>query len=123
MFKDNPFTGVGISNYQISCMSITKYSNLMVNYDCASHPHNTYIQWLSEGGFTTFVSFILLLTTILYFLIKGNNQNIFNYISITCMIILFWPIMSTGSLIKNWNGVLTFYIIGLCISLNRVKIN
>ena len=123
MFKDNPFTGVGISNYQISCMNITKYSRLMVHYDCASHPHNTYIQWLSEGGLITFFSFILLLNTILYFLIKGSNQNIFNYISIACIIILFWPIMSTGSLIKNWNGILTFYIIGLCISLNRVKIN
>ena len=123
MFKDNPLTGVGIGNYQTSCMNITKYNSLMVHYDCASHPHNTYIQWLSEGGFITFFSFILLLNTILYFLIKGSNQNIFKYISIACIIILFWPIMSTGSLIKNWNGILTFYIIGLCISLNRVKIN
>ena len=122
MFKDNPLTGVGISNYQIACINITKYSNLMVNYDCASHPHNTYIQWLSEGGFITFVSFILFIATIFYFLIKGNNQNIFNYIGIACIIILFWPIMSTGSLIKNWNGVLNFYIIGLCVSINRVKI-
>ena len=52
----------------------------------------------------------------------GNN-NIYKYVSIACILILFWPIMSTGSLIKNWNGVLTFYIIAICISLNRVKIN
>ncbi len=123
MFRDNPFTGVGISNYQISCIKNNKYNNLMVNYDCASHPHNTYIHWLSEGGLISFSSFILLLTSILYILIKGNNKNIFNYISIACIIILFWPMMSTGSLIKNWNGVLTFYIIGLCICLNRIKIN
>ena len=123
MFLDNPLTGVGISNYQISCMNILKYKELMTNYDCASHPHNTYIQWLSEGGLITFTSFILLLMTILYFLINGRNGLVIKLISIASIIILFWPIMSTGSLIKNWNGVLTFYIIGLCLSLNRIKLN
>ena len=123
MFLDNPITGVGISNYQISCIKITKYKNLMVNFDCASHPHNLYIQWLSEGGIVTFASFIFLLCSIIYFLYHGCNNNIFKYVSIACILILFWPIMSTGSLIKNWNGVLTFYIIAICISLNRIKIN
>tara|TARA_B100000579_G_scaffold283421_1_gene234759 strand:+ start:834 stop:2150 length:1317 start_codon:yes stop_codon:yes gene_type:complete len=123
MFLDNPITGVGISNYQKSCINISKYKDKMVNYDCASHPHNLYIQWLSEGGIITFVSFLLLLFSILYFLINSSNNYIFKYVSIACILILFWPIMSTGSLIKNWNGVLTFYIIALCISINRVKIN
>jgi O-antigen ligase len=123
MFLDNPITGIGLSNYQNSCLNISKYKDMMVNYDCASHPHNLYIQWLSEGGIITFFSFLVLLFSILYFLIYGCNNNIFKYITIACILILFWPIMSTGSLIKNWNGILTFYIIGICISLNRIKIN
>ena len=123
MFLDNPITGVGISNYQTSCINISKYKNLMINYDCASHPHNLYIQWLSEGGIITFTAFLFLLFSILYFIFFGCNNNIFKYVSIACILILFWPIMSTGSLIKNWNGVLTFYIIAICLSLNRIKIN
>ena len=123
MFLDNPFTGVGISNYQTACINVSKYSQIMINYQCASHPHNTYIQWLSEGGIITFVSFLFLLFSIFYFLIKGTNQLVFKLIAVASIIILFWPIMSTGSLIKNWNGVLTFYIISLCISLNRIKLN
>ncbi len=123
MFLDNPITGIGISNYQTSCINISTYKDMMVNYDCASHPHNLYIQWLSEGGIITFTSFLFLLFSILYFLFIGRNNNIVKYISIACILILFWPVMSTGSLIKNWNGVLTFYIIAICISLNRVRIN
>ena len=123
IFLDNPITGVGISNYQTSCININEYKQIMVNYECASHPHNLYIQWLSEGGIVTFSSFLLLLFSILYFLFFGRNNYIFKYVSIACILILFWPIMSTGSLIKNWNGVLTFYIIAICISLNRIKIN
>ena len=30
---------------------------MMVNYDCASHPHNIYIQWLTEGGLIVFFFF------------------------------------------------------------------
>ena len=123
MFIDNPFTGVGISNYQTSCINNIKYNKLMLNYECASHPHNTYIQWLSEGGIITLTAFIFFLSYVFYFLINGSNKLVFKLISIATIIILFWPFMSTGSLIKNWNGVLTFYIIGLCLSLNRIKIN
>ena len=36
---------------------------------------------------------------------------------------MFWPIMSTGSLIKNWYGVITFFIIGLCMCLSKFKNN
>ena len=97
---------------------------MMVNYDCASHPHNLYITMaIRREVLITFVSFLFLLFSILYFIFYGCNNNIFKYVSIACILILFWPIMSTGSLIKNWNGVLTFYIIAICISLNRVKIN
>jgi len=123
MFQDNIFTGVGISNYQRSCINIKKYNDLMINYKCASHPHNTYIQWLAEGGLITFFSFIIYLTVIFYFLIKSKNSKLIKLVSIASMIILFWPLMSTGSLIKNWNGITTFYIISLCFCLNRIKIS
>ena len=123
MFLDNPITGIGLSNYQNSCLNISKYKDMMVNYDCASHPHNLYIQWLSEGGIITFVSFFFLLFSILHLIFYGCNNNVFKFVCIACILVLFWPIMSTGSLIKNWNGVLTFYIIGICVSLSRIKIN
>ena len=123
MFKDNPLTGIGISNYQIACLKIEKYNKLMINYDCASHPHNTYMQWLSEGGIISLFAFITYLGSIVYFIFYSKNSKIIKFISLATLLILFWPIMSTGSLIKNWNGVLTFYIIAICISLNRVKIS
>ncbi len=123
LFKDNPITGIGISNYQTACLNILKYKNLMVNYKCASHPHNIYIQWLSEGGLISFTSFLFFLASVFYMFINGKNKGPIKYISIASAIILFWPIMSSGSLIKNWNGVLTFFIIGLCVSMNKIKIN
>ena len=123
MFKDNPYTGIGISNYQTACLNIEKYNKLMAIYDCASHPHNTYVQWLSEGGLISFFAFILFLSMVLYIIFSHNNSKNLKFISLACILIMFWPIMSTGSLIKNWNGILTFYIIGVCICVNRIKLN
>ena len=122
MFTDNPLTGIGISNYQIACINIEKYKSKMKNYKCASHPHNNYIHFLSEGGIIASLFFLLFLGSIIYIIILGKSPIIIKFVSLASIIILFWPIMSTGSLIKNWNGVLTLYIIGLCISLNRIKI-
>ena len=48
MFKDNFITGIGINNYKLLCETNEYYKIKMVNYECASHPHNIYLQWLTE---------------------------------------------------------------------------
>ena len=123
MFKDNPLTGIGINNFKFLCDSNNIYKNMMVYYKCASHPHNIYIQWLTEGGLIVFVLFILYLIFLMFFILNNNGDKKYKIVSIAIMIILFWPIMSTGSLIKNWFGVSTFFIVGLCICLSKFRNN
>lgn len=120
MFMQNPLTGIGISNYQSACLNIPEFKKEMVNYDCASHPHNIYIQWLSEGGLITLITFLFYLYVIFYTIQK--KQNNLKYISLAILIIIFWPIMSTGSLIKNWNGVFSFYIVSISIVLTNLEV-
>ncbi len=123
MFKDNPLTGIGINNYEYACNNVNGYRKLMKIHNCANHPHNIYLQWLTEGGIIVFISFIIYLGFILYFIRKNDGQRDLKLISFAVLVIIFWPIMSTGSLIKNWNGVSTFYIIGICLCLSRFKKN
>tara|TARA_B100000963_G_scaffold202670_1_gene176443 strand:- start:594 stop:965 length:372 start_codon:yes stop_codon:yes gene_type:complete len=123
MFSDNPITGIGISNFKYLCQNKELYKNMMTNYDCASHPHNIYIQWLVEGGLIVFVSFILYLLFLVKFIVNNTGDKKYKIISIVIIILMFWPIMSTGSLIKNWFGVITFFIIGLCMCLSTFKDN
>ena len=123
MFLDNPITGIGINNFKYLCNYKELYKNMMINYECASHPHNIYIQWLAEGGLIVFISFILYLFFLVKFVINNTGDKKYKIISIVIIIIMFWPIMSTGSLIKNWFGVTTFFIIGLCMCLSKFKNN
>ncbi len=123
MFIDNPITGIGINNFKYLCNYNELYKNMMINYECASHPHNIYIQWLAEGGLIVFISFILFLFFLVKFIINNTADKKYKIISIVIILIMFWPIMSTGSLIKNWFGVTTFFIIGLCMCLSKFKNN
>ncbi len=123
MFKDNPITGIGISNFKILCESEKKYTDLMINYDCASHPHNTYIQWLTEGGIIMFTLFIVYIISLISFIANNNGEKNYKIISLVLLLILFWPIMSTGSLIKNWYGIIVFFIIGISLCLSNFKKN
>ena len=124
MFKDHKLLGVGLNNFTYLCKNDPRYKNIMTNYSCVTHPHNIYLQWLVETGVIGLTMFIIYLFYLFYFiLIKKYNE--YSLIGATSILILFWPIMSTGSLLKNWNGIATFFIIGISISLIRLnkKIN
>ena len=121
MFKDNLLTGVGISNFNYMCENTDNYKEMMVNYNCTSHPHNTYIQWLAEGGLIVFVIFVLYLFYICNFIFSNSGDKKFKIISLVILLIMFWPIMSTGSLIKNWYGISVFFIIGVSLGISKLK--
>ena len=123
MFLQNKITGIGISNFKFLCNFEDDYNKMMINYECASHPHNIYIQWLVEGGLIVFILFILYLFFLINFIINNTGEKKYKIISIAVILVLFWPIMSTGSLIKNWYGVSTYFIIGLCMCLSKFKSN
>ena len=119
MYKENLIFGIGLNNYNELC-STTKYRNQLKNIDCVTHPHNFYLQWLIETGPICLFLFIFYLYFIFVSINKNQTSEI-KLLSIITMIILFWPIMSTGSLTKNWYGVSTFYIIGICISMYKMN--
>ena len=58
MYLDNKIFGVGVKNFRKFC-KIDKYRHSQLS--CASHPHNTYIQILSETGIFGFIFLILAL--------------------------------------------------------------
>ena len=61
MYLDNKIFGVGVKNFRKIC-KYEKYS--VSNLSCASHPHNTYIQILSETGI---IGFLFLINSLFYF--------------------------------------------------------
>ena len=123
MWLDNKITGVGLNNYENLCKKNIKYQTIKKNYgNCSAHPHNYYLQWLSESGiigFFLYITFVAMIFSKLLFNINYTEVKI----GLISLIIIFWPIMSTGSLLKNWNGTQTFFVIGISILLSKKLLN
>ena len=63
IFLDNPLLGSGIKTFRIKCND-KKYENINSKSKktrCNTHPHNIYLEIISEGGLILFLSFFYLI--------------------------------------------------------------
>ena len=111
--KQNILFGSGIKTFREAC-KIPIYNkkfedNHNSNYGCATHPHNIYIEIFSEAGlFGIFIFISLILKLILKTKVNKNNMiKTFIYCSV---IILFFPVQTTGSFFSTFNGIFYFII-------------
>ena len=58
---------------------------------------------------------------IINLIIKHDGGQEYKIIALVLLLILFWPIMSTGSLIKNWYGVSVFFVIATSLCISKIK--
>jgi len=122
IFKENTITGIGLNNFQILCENNIKYNSTLKNIGCVTHPHNFYLQWLVESGPIGLILFLIYIFFIIKKILYKQKINFITLLSLITLVIIFWPIMSTGSLLKNWMGISTFYIIGISLSLPKIKL-
>ena len=110
MFLDNKILGVGVKNFRNFC-HYDKYKES--RFSCSSHPHNTYIQILTETGI---IGFIFLLTVLFLFLkfviyhallkIRGKHYfNDFEICILSGIAIYLWPFIPTGNIFNNWLNI------------------
>ena len=111
MFLDNKILGVGVKNFRIFCKD-KKYEESWLS--CATHPHNTYVQILSETGV---IGFLFLITIFFYFcgytlkhlILRFKSKYYFNDFEI-CILsgiaIYIWPFIPTGNIFNNWLNII-----------------
>ena len=114
VFKNNPIFGVGNKNYRIETCS-EEEKNIKNNYYCSTHPHQIYIELLSEHGlFGTLVIlgiFFALMFRILLNILKSRN-----YIQIGsfCFIIfVFSPLIPSGAFFGDFNSTILWLNISI----------
>ena len=121
MFLDKPMMGHGTKMFRYKC-SDKKYLPEGSKFYCNTHPHNYYVQMLSENGL---IGFIFLVITFFYFFLKFfknlffENKNKVLSLFILPNIINFWPIIPHGNFFNNWISITIFISIGFFICYNQ----
>ena len=126
IFYDNKFFGVGPRQFRNECKGYE-----VSEYSCETHPHNTYIELLSEAGIFAFLIVAILFSLITFFSFKHFFLRIFNskkilfddfqVCMISAIIISLWPFSPSGSFFNNWMSIVYYYPIGMFLwSIHRV---
>ena len=120
MFLDKPIFGHGPKSFRFKCKNFefkpnrdvpNSFGEIKKSYGCSTHPHNTYLQLLSETGIIGF-SFIFFL--FIYFavkilnLIKNNKKKYLYNPLLVGIFINLWPIVPTGNFFNNWISMIYF---------------
>jgi O-antigen ligase len=117
IFKDHPLSGTGIRTFRIECKK-EKYALIKTKYynkRCTTHPHNIYLEILSETGIIGFAIILVLnlyvLVSLIKFFFKEKDQNLkWQLLLVFCnFFILFWPLQTTGAIFSSYNSI--FYVL------------
>lgn len=126
IFKNNIFTGSGVKTFLDACLLMKinkpiKVKNVRENsYVCSTHPHNIYIQLLSDIGIFGFLLVLYLLLYILFtnlknmFSKKDNYYVAYNFASIALFLNIM-PFIPSGSIFNNWISLILHFTLGFWI--------
>ena len=111
IFLDNKLFGVGVKNFRKVCKDEKYYTN---KYSCSTHPHNYYMQILSEIGMFGFLFIFIVLIYIFkeifkHISMKLKKKSYFNDFEICILsgiIIYLWPFVPTGNFFNNWLNII-----------------
>ena len=104
VFKNYPILGVGNKNYRIESCDVEKNKENN-DYHCLTHPHQIYIELLSEHGI---LGTLVILSIIFYLLFRLLRQIIQsqNHLQIGAFIFIlinFIPLLPSGSFFSDFN--------------------
>jgi len=127
LFKKNYIFGVGLKNYRVDCDHQIDPRPQSPFQFCSTHPHNFYLEILTETGLVGFFIFILSFVFLLIFLKKEIYKNYLDfkkYFSIALgniliLAIYFWPLKTSGSFFTTWNGSFFWFNLGILLLFTR----
>ena len=118
MFLDNKILGIGVRNFRNYCNQ-DQYK--VAERSCTTHPHNTYVQLLSETGLIGFIFGILVLIYFIHISLKHlfgviikkkYYFNDFEVCMLAAILISIWPFVPTGNFLNNWVAIIYYFPVG-----------
>ena len=132
LFEKNKIFGVGLKNYRVDCDNQIDPRPESIPQFCSSHPHNFFLEILSETGLVGFFIFFIFFAYLIFYLkdkIKSlKNDEFFKkyssllYGNILILLIYVWPLKTSGSFFTTWNGSFFWLNLGIALLITKGKI-
>ncbi len=124
-WKEAPLTGVGLKNFRLTCKTDNFEHKGAIATWCFNHPHNPYLEVLSETGLIGLTLFLTLIALIIKDIAAGWRPSHPDFPLIAAaaasLLMFLWPIMVSKSLFANWNAMLFWLAIGLALALSSPR--
>ena len=138
-WKQNKIFGNGIKSFRIDCQKLQLLGpeiNLQdiaikhkKNFLCSNHPHNYYLEILTETGIVgIFVTFMIALLFVVFILknlklFKENNiENLILFAATISLILAVFPIKSTGSIFSTYTATYITLISSIILSYRKAQV-
>ncbi len=123
VFKKNIFTGSGPNTFRKTCAEVKKIN------ECSTHPHNNYIQIISETGVLGLAIILLMILPIFIFFSKKFYYIFTRSIKVSdyqtalmiCIFLSIFPLLPTQNFFNNYINIIYFLPVGFL--LHSFKIN
>jgi O-antigen ligase len=127
LFKKNYIFGVGLKNYRVDCDHQIDPRPENPYQFCSTHPHNFYLEIMTETGLVGFIIFIFSIIFLLIFINREMNRNNLSfkkfssiaYGSSIVLLIYFWPLKTSGSFFTTWNGSFFWFNLGILLLMTK----
>jgi O-antigen ligase len=123
VFETAPVLGIGPATHRELCPSILGETP---EFRCDNHPHNYYIQFLTETGVIGLITGSVMIISIIWAAFAGWRQNRANVVAATAFVIpfgLFFPVQSTGDFFGQWNNIFMWSAIALALAAARTLVS
>ena len=113
VFKEYPYFGTGNKNYRKETCVINEQKLKNIDYLCQTHPHQVYLEFLSEHGIFGFLIIFYIFYKLIFSKIKNiiKNQNYIQMGALFYLIMVFLPIIPSGAFFGDF--LLTLFAINL----------
>jgi len=113
------FLGLGPATYRDLCPKIL---NSPEKKYCSNHPHNFYIQLLTETGISGLIAGSLMFVCIIWGAFHGWRKNRNNVVAATAFVVplaFFFPVQTTADFFGQWNNIFMWSAIALSLAAAR----
>ncbi|WP_417814996.1 O-antigen ligase family protein [Thalassospira alkalitolerans] len=122
LFTEHPVTGTGMGNFGLVCPD---YRAEGVIRECHPHPHNFYIEWLSDTGLVGTLPWLVFVAIIVWagvhHIRNGSRQSLVAGLYLGTLVLSFFPMAATQSAFSNWPAILAWNSIAVAVAALRLS--